>query len=272
MFDKFTDRARKVFQLANKEALRFNHEYVGDEHILLGLVRGDVGVAIGVLKMFDIDPRKIRLEVEKIVQSGPDMVTAGKLPQTPRAKKVIEYSMEEAHNLNHNHVGTEHILLGLLREQEGVAALVLTDLGLTLEKVRAMVLIFLGPDVQEMGRTESKTILDEAAELTSGPRQADYGHPIEDHTRTATMWSALLGVEVTAEQVCLCMVALKMSRECNKTKRDNLTDGCGYFRNIEQIQEVRAKELEQRRHMEEKVRRFKEKLESCGTGGDERVE
>ncbi len=88
--------------------------------------------------------RKIRLEVEKIVQSGPDMVTMGKLPQTPRAKKVIEYSIEEARNLNHNYVGTEHLLLGLLREQEGVAAQVLMNLGLKLEDVREEVLNLLG--------------------------------------------------------------------------------------------------------------------------------
>src|SRR5216683_7976200 len=119
MYERFTDRARKVMILANEEAQRFNHEYIGTEHILLGLVKEGAGVAANVLKNLDIDLRKIRLEVEKIVQSGPDMVTMGKLPQTPRAKKVIEYSIEEARNLNHNYVGTEHLLLGLLREQEG---------------------------------------------------------------------------------------------------------------------------------------------------------
>jgi hypothetical protein len=119
MYERFTDRARKVMQLANQEAQRFNHEYIGTEHILLGLVKEGSGVAANVLKNLDVDLRKIRLEVEKLVQSGPEMVTMGKLPQTPRAKKVIEYSMEEARNLNHNYVGTEHILLGLLREQEG---------------------------------------------------------------------------------------------------------------------------------------------------------
>src|SRR6266852_2676056 len=122
MYERFTDRARKVMQLANQEAQRFNHEYIGTEHILLGLVKEGSGVAANVLKNLDIDLRKIRLEVEKIVQSGPDMVTMGKLPRTPRVKKVIEYSMEEARNLNHNYVGTEHVLLGLLRDEEGVAA------------------------------------------------------------------------------------------------------------------------------------------------------
>src|SRR5580658_2966305 len=154
MYERFTDRARKVMQLANQEAQRFNHEYIGTEHILLGLVKEGSGVAANVLKNLDIDLRKIRLEVEKIVQSGPDMVTMGKLPQTPRAKKVIEYSIEEARNLNHNYVGTEHLLLGLLREQEGVAAQVLMNLGLKLEDVREEVLNLLGhnmPDSTESG-------------------------------------------------------------------------------------------------------------------------
>jgi ATP-dependent Clp protease ATP-binding subunit ClpC len=158
MYERFTDRARKVMQLANQEAQRFNHEYIGTEHILLGLVKEGSGVAANVLKNLDIDLRKIRLEVEKIVQSGPDMVTMGKLPQTPRAKKVIEYSIEEARNLNHNYVGTEHLLLGLLREQEGVAAQVLMNLGLKLEDVREEVLNLLGHNpmaTEESGGTGS---------------------------------------------------------------------------------------------------------------------
>src|SRR5271154_1363104 len=146
MYERFTDRARKVMQLANQEAQRFNHEYIGTEHILLGLVKEGSGVAANVLKNLDIDLRKIRLEVEKIVQTGPggEQVVMGKLPHTPRAKKVIEYSIEEARNLNHNYVGTEHLLLGLLREQEGVAAQVLINLGLKLEDVREEVLNLLG--------------------------------------------------------------------------------------------------------------------------------
>jgi ATP-dependent Clp protease ATP-binding subunit ClpC len=159
MYERFTDRARKVMQLANQEAQRFNHEYIGTEHILLGLVKEGSGVAANVLKNLDVDLRKIRLEVEKLVQSGPEMVTIGKLPQTPRAKKVIEYSMEEARNLNHNYVGTEHILLGLLREQEGVAAQVLMNLGLKLDDVREEVLNLLGHGMEsgdsERGRADS---------------------------------------------------------------------------------------------------------------------
>src|SRR5277367_6174773 len=103
MYERFTDRARKVMQLANQEAQRFNHEYIGTEHILLGLIKEGSGVAANVLKNLNIALPKVRLEIEKIVQAGPaepDRVTLGKLPQTPRAKRVIEYSIEEARNLN----------------------------------------------------------------------------------------------------------------------------------------------------------------------------
>jgi ATP-dependent Clp protease ATP-binding subunit ClpC len=135
--------------LANQEAQRFNHEYIGTEHILLGLVKEGSGVGATVLKNLDVDIKKLRLEVEKLVKSGPDMVTMGKLPQTPRAKKVIEYAIEEARALNHNYVGTEHILLGLLRESEGIAAQVLMNLGLKLEDVRQEVLNLLGAGVDD---------------------------------------------------------------------------------------------------------------------------
>ncbi|MBC7835937.1 MAG: AAA family ATPase, partial [Phycisphaerales bacterium] len=155
MFERFTDRARKVMALANQEAQRFNHEYIGTEHILLGLVKEGSGVGANVLKNLDVDLRKVRLEVEKLVKSGPDMVTMGKLPQTPRAKKVIEYAIEEARNLNHNYVGTEHLLLGLLREHDGVAAQVLMNLGLKLEEVREEVLNLLGAGTESEEGTGS---------------------------------------------------------------------------------------------------------------------
>ena len=148
MFERLTDRAKKVMALANQEAQRFNHEYIGTEHILLGLVKEGSGVGANVLKNLGIDLRKVRMEVEKLVKSGPEMVTMGKLPQTPRAKKVTEYAMEEARALNHNYVGTEHLLLGLLREQDGVAAQVLQNLGLKLEEVREEVLNLLGAGME----------------------------------------------------------------------------------------------------------------------------
>jgi ATP-dependent Clp protease ATP-binding subunit ClpC len=153
MYERFTDHARKVMRLANREAQRYHHESVGTEHILLGLSKLAEGVAANVLTNLDIDPRKIRREVEKIIQSGPDAPAKTKLPLAPLAKKVIEYSIEEARNLNHNYVGTEHLLLGLLREQEGVATQVLKNLGLKLEDVREEVLTLLGhnPEPAEGG-------------------------------------------------------------------------------------------------------------------------
>jgi len=156
MFERFTDRARKVMALANQEAQRFNHEYVGTEHVLLGLVKEGQGVAANVLHSLGIDLKKIRLEVEKIVKSGPDMVTMGKLPQTPRAKKVLEFAIEEARNLGHNYVGTEHLLLGLLREHDGVAAQVLMNLGLKLDDVRSEILNILGAAVEGETGTEAQ--------------------------------------------------------------------------------------------------------------------
>ena len=144
MYERFTDRARKVLQLANQEAQRLNHEYIGTEHILLGLVKEGSGVAANVLKNMDVDLAKIRREVEKLVNQGTDMIAMGKLPQTPRAKKAIEYAVEEARNFSHTYVGTEHLLLGLLREEEGVAAQVLLNLGLSLDRVRDQILELMG--------------------------------------------------------------------------------------------------------------------------------
>ncbi len=153
-YDRFTDRARKVMAYARQEAQRFNHDYIGTEHILLGLIKEGSGVAANVLRNLDVDIKKIRLEVEKMVQSSPDVATKGQLPFTPRAKKVIEFSLEEARALGHNYIGTEHILLGLLRENEGVAAHVLLNLGVKLEDVREEVLNLLGADAQaQSGRT-----------------------------------------------------------------------------------------------------------------------
>ena len=178
MFERLTDRARKVMALANQEAQRFNHEYIGTEHILLGLVKEASGVGANVLKNLGIDLRKVRLEVEKLVKSGPEMVTMGKLPQTPRSKKVLEYAIEEARNLNHNYVGTEHLLLGLLREQDGVAAQVLVNLGLKLEEVREEVLNLLGAGVDQE-EAQPQTPPENAGE----PGPGDRG---EGSTRRAT--------------------------------------------------------------------------------------
>lgn len=149
MYERFTDRARKVMQLAGQEAQRLNHEYVGTEHVLLGLVAEGSGVAANVLRNLDLDVQRVRREVERIVQHGPagQPVAAGRLPHTPRTKVVLGHAVEEARNLNHNYIGTEHLLLGLLREREGAAAQVLVHLGLKFEAVREEVLGLLGHEL-----------------------------------------------------------------------------------------------------------------------------
>lgn len=144
MYERFTDRARKVMHLANQEAQRFNHEYLGTEHILLGLVKEGSGVAAAVLRGLDADLRKIRLEIEKRMQSGPEVVTLEKLPFTPRAKSVINHTLAVAQEQGDDYVGTEHLLLGLLRELEGVAGQVLTALGITTEAVQNDIALLLG--------------------------------------------------------------------------------------------------------------------------------
>lgn len=165
MFDRFTDRAKKVMSFARQEAMKFNHEYIGTEHVLLGLVQEGSGVAANVLKNMSIDLEKIRHEVEKIVKTGPSMVTMGQLPFTPRAKKVLELSLEEASQLSHNYIGTEHLLLGLIRENEGIAAQVLMNLGIKLDEVREEVLEFLG--ASERGEEDS-----ESSDSSSGSSQS----------------------------------------------------------------------------------------------------
>jgi ATP-dependent Clp protease ATP-binding subunit ClpA len=150
VFERLTDRARRVMALANQQAERYNHEYVGTEHVLLGFVHEGSGIGANVLKKIGIDLRRVRLEVEKIIKIGPEMVAMRKLPQSPQTKKVIEYAIEEARSLGHNHVGTEHILLGLLRVSEGVAADVLTRLGTSIEQVRQALLSYLEKETGQL--------------------------------------------------------------------------------------------------------------------------
>ncbi len=145
-YERFTDRARRVMQFAHQEALRFNHEYIGTEHILLGLIKEGNGVAATVLKKSGVDLRKARMEVENLVSSGPDVVTMGRLPQTPRAKKAIEHAMEEARLLDHQYVGPEHLLLGVIQVHDCVGIQVLMNLGVKTEDLREDVLTTLGQD------------------------------------------------------------------------------------------------------------------------------
>jgi ATP-dependent Clp protease ATP-binding subunit ClpC len=140
MFDKFTNRAKQVIKLAKKEAQRLNHNYLGTEHILLGLLKLGQGVAVNVLRNLNIDFEIVRNEVEKLVGYGPEIQVYGDPALTGKVKKVFEYANEEAANLNHNYVGTEHLLLGLLRQTDGVAAQVLENLNVNLKEVRKEVL------------------------------------------------------------------------------------------------------------------------------------
>ena len=131
----FTDRARNVMVVANQEAQRLNHDYIGTEHILLGLVEESDSAGANVLKGLGADFPKVRVEVEKLIKSGPDKLTMEQRPQTPRAKMVLECAMDEANNLNHKYVGTQHLLLGLLDIQDGIAAQALLNLGLKSDTV-----------------------------------------------------------------------------------------------------------------------------------------
>jgi len=179
MFDRFTDRAKKVMSFARQEAMKFNHEYIGTEHILLGLVQEGSGVAANVLKNMTVDLDKIRHEVEKIVKTGPSMVTMGQLPFTPRAKKVLELSLEEASQLSHNYIGTEHLLLGLIRENEGIAAQVLMNLGVKLEEVREEVLEFLGAsenNSEEDGESSESSGGNQGGSQSGGSSNAPQGN------------------------------------------------------------------------------------------------
>ncbi|MBI4718671.1 MAG: ATP-dependent Clp protease ATP-binding subunit [Planctomycetes bacterium] len=199
MFERFTDRARKVMALANQEAQRFNHEYIGTEHILLGLVKEGSGVGANVLKNLDVDLRKVRLEVEKLVKSGPETTTMGKLPQTPRAKKVIEYAIEEARNLNHNYVGTEHLLLGLLREQDGVAAQVLMNLNLRLEDVREEVLNLLGAS-EEAEEANAASTSEQKKGKSKTPALDSFGRDLTEIARQGKL-DPVIGRQAEIERI-----------------------------------------------------------------------
>src|SRR5215216_2126290 len=174
-FDKFTERARKVLTLAQEEAQRFNHNYIGTEHLLLGLVREGDGVAAKVLGNLGVELNKVRSAVEFIIGRG-DRTVLGEIGLTPRAKKVIELAVDEARRLSHSYIGTEHLLLGLVREGEGIAAGVLESLGVNLERVRA----------------ETTRILSQSAPQSTG---AAAGAGARQATRTPTVDQ--LGIDLT---------------------------------------------------------------------------
>jgi hypothetical protein len=146
--DNFTPRAQQVVALARKEADRFHHNFVGTEHLLLGLISLGQGVAVNVLQKLGVDLNSVRQEVERLVGTGPDQKVIGSIPFTPRVKKVLALAALEAKALNHTYVGTEHILLGLLREGGGVAAVVLSNLEVDIEQTRQEILRELDPNFQ----------------------------------------------------------------------------------------------------------------------------
>ncbi|MBU0700543.1 ATP-dependent Clp protease ATP-binding subunit [bacterium] len=147
MFERFTERARRVLGLAQEEAKRLGHDYVGTEHVLLGLVREGEGVAAEVISNLGISLESIRIEVEKVAPKGSELLTYGDVPFTPHAKRVLELSVEEARRLGHNYIGTEHLLLGLIREGEGIGSKVLVNLGINLDTVREEAIKLLGGGV-----------------------------------------------------------------------------------------------------------------------------
>lgn len=200
MYERFTDRARKVMLLAHGEAQRLQHNDVGSEHILLAIAKEGSGVGANVLKNLDVDLRTIGREVEKPVPSGTDVGPMGKLALSPHAKKVLEYSLEEARNLGHNYVGSEHLLLGLLRDEGGVAAQILTQLGLRLSEVRNEVLAILG----EPHKEESPGY---APEPTAQERKVDLGSWLV----TVATWDGLLPASVILVPTILVLL---LPRDC----------------------------------------------------------
>jgi ATP-dependent Clp protease ATP-binding subunit ClpC len=158
MFNRFTERARKVIIYAKEEARHFNHDYIGTEHLLLGLVKEGEGVAAAVLQKMGVDLETIRIEVEKLVQLGPETKVMGDIPFTPRSKKALELSAEEARALGHNYIGTEHLLLGLVKEGEGMAYRVLLNLGIDLDRLRMEIMEILGSGVAGFGMEEQAKV------------------------------------------------------------------------------------------------------------------
>ena len=157
-FDRFNDRAKRVLALAQDEAIRFNHNYIGVEHLLLGLVREGEGVAARVLDSLGIDLSKARSSVEVMIGRGKETTSPSEITLSPRTKKVIELAVDESRKLGHSHVGTEHLLLGIVREGESVGAGLLQSMGVSLEQVRHQVIAVMGQHRPEMGATASAGI------------------------------------------------------------------------------------------------------------------
>lgn len=222
MFDKFTNRAKQVIKLAKREAQRLNHNYLGTEHVLLGLLKLGQGVAVNVLRNLNIDFDTVRSEVEKLVGYGPEIQVYGDPALTGKVKKVFEYANEEAANLNHNYVGTEHLLLGLLRQTDGVAAQVLENLNVNLKEVRKEVLKELetfnlqlppigGPASPSSGPALPGSSQQKPFEKSSSPNSTDkmpalkaYGHDLTDMCREGKM-DPVVGRKEEVERLILIL-------------------------------------------------------------------
>ncbi|MFL5541151.1 MAG: Clp protease N-terminal domain-containing protein, partial [Longimicrobiaceae bacterium] len=175
----FTDRVRKVLAMAREEAIRLQHDYVGTEHILLGLIREGEGVAAAVLNNLAVDLEQVQEKVEESVRRGKATIALGELPYTSRAKKVLEFAMAEARELNHSYVGTEHLLLGLLREEKGIAAEVLGQLGVSLEDARRETLKLLGSEPSAAPQASSSAIGASSSAAPKGEKKSKT--PALDH-------------------------------------------------------------------------------------------
>jgi ATP-dependent Clp protease ATP-binding subunit ClpC len=185
VFERFTERAKQVVVLAQEEARALKHNYIGTEHILLGLLREEEGLAARVLERLDVTVEEVRAQVARIIGPGDEPIVSGQIPFTPRAKKVLELSLREALSLKHNYIGTEHILLGLVRENEGVAARILLDFDADAEKIRNEIMSVLsGPGGP--GLVHTKTVEHRAV----GGGWTSYG-PLAERTPSLVLGWAL---------------------------------------------------------------------------------
>ncbi len=214
MFDKFTNRAKQVIKLAKKEAQRLNHNYLGTEHVLLGLLKLGQGIAVNVLNSLNISYDTAREEVEKIVGFGPEMQVYGDPALTGKVKKVFEFANEEAANLNHNYVGTEHLLLALLRQNDGVAAQILENLNVNLKDLRKEILKELetfnlqlpsmgGPSSQE-GRGSQEKFASSSSSIDKTPALRAYGHDLTELCREGKM-DPVIGRKAEVERLILIL-------------------------------------------------------------------
>ncbi len=194
MHDKFTERVRKVIYLAREEAARLQHDYIGTEHLLLGVIREGEGIAATVLNNLGLDLDRIRQEVENMVSASGGTMTIGEIPFTPRAKRVLELAVEEARSLGHNYVGTEHLLLGLIREGEGVAAKVLLELGVDRKRVREETLKLLG------GTPSSSPTAERGEERPETPALNQFGRDLTTLAREGKL-DPVIGREKEIERV-----------------------------------------------------------------------